>query len=76
MRQLWSSSWQRSSQGSVTCKTCNHKNHVDDEPKVLLRTNSFLELQAAIQQTKIEGANNNRIEARSYPEFKMLNVPA
>ena len=42
----------RSSHKSVTCKTCNRRNKIDNAHKVLLRTNSFLELQAAIQQAK------------------------
>jgi DNA-directed RNA polymerase subunit RPC12/RpoP len=60
----------RSSQRSAICKTCNHKNVLDGEHKVLLKTNSFLELQAAIQQAKIERASN-KVEIKSYPEFEM-----
>ncbi len=45
-------------QRSATCKTCNHKNKIDNEHKVLLRTNSFLELQSAIQQAKYQKAAN------------------
>jgi hypothetical protein len=42
----------RSSQKSATCKTCNRRNKIDNEHKVLLRTNSSLDLKAAIQQAK------------------------
>jgi len=50
----------RSSQKSSTCKTCNHKNNVDGNNNVLLRTNSFLELQETIQQAKIARFKNNK----------------
>jgi hypothetical protein len=46
----------RSSQMSVTCKTCNRRNKIDDEHKVLLKTNGFLEMQVAIQQDKKQKA--------------------
>jgi len=42
----------RSSQKSATCKTCNRRNKIDNEHKILLTTNSSLDLKAAIQQTK------------------------
>ena len=48
----------RSYQRSAACKTCNHKNKIGNEHKVLLRTNSFLELQSAIQQAKYQKASN------------------
>ncbi len=50
----------RGSQKSSTCKTCNHINNVDGDNNVLLRTNSFLELQEAIQQAKIESFNKKK----------------
>jgi hypothetical protein len=46
----------RSSQMSTTCKTCNQRNKIDNEHKVLLKTNSYLELLAAIQQAKNQKA--------------------
>lgn len=44
----------RSSQRSATCKNCNHKNNLYEEHKVLLTTNSVLELQEAIQRAKTQ----------------------
>jgi len=48
----------RSLQKSATCKTCNHRNKIDNEHKVLLKTNGLFEMQAAIQQDKKQKATS------------------
>jgi hypothetical protein len=54
----------RNSQMSVTCKTCDHKNPLDSEDNVLLRTSSLLELQEVIQLDKIQRLAYNK--AKTY----------
>ena len=51
----------RSSLKSTTCTECNHKNKIDGEHEVLLRTNDSLELQSAIQQAKTQRLRNNKL---------------
>jgi len=57
----------RSSQLSTTCKTCNHKNSIDNGQKVLIRTHSFLDLQEAIQQANIQRLQHGKSKFYSKP---------
>ena len=57
----------RSSQKSATCTICNHRNKIGEACNVLLRTDSCLELQSAIQQAKKHRLSSNKMLQKSTP---------